>query len=232
MKFKLNINKIINATLILLFPIECIGCNKEDAYLCDKCFLTIPLHEKVEPFEHPLQYVDEIWTATDYQNNLVQTAIHHLKFRHIKELAQPLSRLLIEFYDNATRPATDDSRFATRDLRYSIIPVPLNKKRLLERDFNQSELIGKLFSDYFGFELLADAVKRTRNTPHQVGLNKKQRQTNLKDAFIITKPDLIKNENIILIDDVVTTGSTLEEIAKALKENGAQRVMGLIAAKD
>lgn len=222
---KQTLHNALNAILTIIFPVECIGCNKENTYLCDNCFKTIPLHQSIEPFEHPLKYVDEIWTSTVYQNNLVQIAIRYLKFCHIKELAIPLSDLLIEFYKKVIR-------YTNHDTRYTIIPVPLNKKRLLERDFNQSELIGKFFANYFGFEMLSDVIKRTRNTPHQVGLDKDQRQTNLKNAFQVTKPDLIQNKNIILIDDVVTTGSTLEEIAKVLKESSARKVVGLTVAKD
>lgn len=225
MNINLLINNLANKLLSLLFPIECLGCSKENTYLCDDCFNSIKIHQTVEPFEHPLKYVDEIWTAADYKNKLIQTMIHNFKFRYIKELAKPLSNLLIQYYINI-------SRYTIRDMRYTIIPVPLNKKRLLERDFNQAELIGNLFSDYFGYPIMTDVIERSRHTPHQVGLNQEQRKTNIQNAFKILKPDFIKNKNIILIDDVVTTGSTLEEIAKVLKENGANKIYGLAAAKD
>ena len=218
----LLINNIANELLSLLFPIECLGCNKENTYLCNDCLCSIKLHQTVELFEHPLKYVDAIWTATDYKNQFIQSAIHNLKFRYIKELAEPLSRLLINYFQQIKIVINDPI----------IIPVPLNNKRLLERSFNQSELIGKPLAEYFGFKMMTGIVERRLNTLHQVGLNKKQRLTNLQNAFKIINPDSIKNKNIILIDDVVTTGSTLEEIAKSLKENGASKVYGLAVAKD
>ena len=117
-------------------------------------------------------------------------------------------------------------------IKVIVVPVPLNKKRLLERGFNQSALLSECFARHFGLTCHAEIIERFRPTPHQVGLNKQQRQINVKNSFKIIKPELVKNKNIILIDDVVTTGSTLEEVAKTLKQNGAQKVIGLVVAKD
>jgi len=214
--------KTFNWILTIFFPIECLGCNKENSYFCDDCLKQIPLHKTIEKFEHPLIYLDNVLTATDYKYQLIQKAIHLLKFRFIKELADPLTGLLINYIN-----------LINFDLAgFMIIPVPLNKKRLLERGFNQSELIAKIFAKHFNLVIRTDIVKRSKNTPHQVGLNKKARQTNIKDAFEICQTDFIQNKKIILIDDVVTTGSTLEEIAKTLKQSGAQKIWGLTIAKD
>lgn len=225
-KFYMNIkhltNKIFNALLSLLFPIECLGCHKEDTYLCDNCFNKISIYQSIEPFDHPLKYLNGIMTATDYHHNLIRAIIHHFKFRFIKELANPLAQLLIDFFEKIKIDLPEPI----------IIPVPLNKKRFLERGFNQAELIAKIFTEHFNYSLMTDLIERARNTPHQVGLNKKKRLTNVQGAFIISNPELIQNKNIILIDDVVTTGSTLEEIAKVLKDFGAQEVWGLTVAKD
>ena len=161
-------------------------------------------------------------TAADYKNNLIKSAIHYFKFRFIKKMAEPLAQLLINFFERVD-PAINDPL---------IIPVPLNKKRFLERGFNQSELIGKIFADHFNFSFMTDLIERHRYTPHQVGLNRAKRLTNVQGSFKINRSELIQNKNIILIDDVVTTGSTLEEIAKILKDFGAKKVWGLTVAKD
>ena len=222
MNIKHLTNNLINTVLSLIFPIECLGCNKEDTYLCEQCLNTIKLKEKIEPFEHPLKYLDGIMTAADYKNNLIKSAIHYFKFRFIKKMAEPLAQLLINFFERVD-PAINDPL---------IIPVPLNKKRFLERGFNQSELIGKIFADHFNFSFMTDLIERHRYTPHQVGLNRAKRLTNVQGSFKINRSELIQNKNIILIDDVVTTGSTLEEIAKILKDFGAKKVWGLTVAKD
>jgi ComF family protein len=190
--------------------------------LCDDCFNSIKIHQTIEPFDHPLKYLDGIFTATDYSDKFVRTAIHYFKFRFIKELANPLAQLLIIFFEKIKINLKDPI----------IIPVPLNKKRFLERGFNQAELLAKIFAEHFNYLLMTDLIERSRNTPHQIGLNKERRLTNVQGAFRISPAKFIQNKNIILIDDVVTTGSTLEEMAKVLKENGASKVYGFSVAKD
>jgi len=169
--------------------------------------------------------LDGVFSAAGYKDKPLQSAIHLLKFRFIKTLAKPLAQLLIKFYQKS---------LVTSGLSLVpiIIPVPLNKKRYLDRGFNQSELIAQPFAKHFNLELAADVVTRRKNTPHQVGLTKKKRQQNIKNAFMVNKPNLIMDKEIILIDDVVTTGSTLEEVAKVLKNSGAKKVWGLTIAKD
>lgn len=216
------IKKIYNFILDFIFPIECLGCNQEDAYLCPDCLKKIKIYNTPPPFEHPLVYLNGIISAADYNQRLLQDVIHHFKFRFIQELAEPLAKILAEFWQNYNGVMVNPL----------IIPVPLNKKRLLERGFNQSELIALLFANRFNYTLLTDVVIRSKNTAHQVGLNKKNRLANVQNAFQITDIDAIKNQTIILIDDVVTTGSTLEEIAKILKAKGAKEVWGLTVAKD
>jgi ComF family protein len=224
MKLKKSLQTVTGTLLNLLFPVECLGCNREDVYLCKNCLNKIKIYDRAEPFDHPLKYLDQVLSAADYHQTLLQNTIHCFKFRFIKELAQPLTKILIEFYQQQPK-----------ELRLTnpvIIPVPLNKKRFLERGFNQSELMAKIFAGHFGFEFYANTVIRHKNTAHQVGLTKKQRKTNIKNSFKVIKAVLIKDREIILIDDVVTTGSTLEEIAKVLKEAGAKKIIGLTLAKD
>jgi len=222
MNIKQIFKNALESTLALIFPIECLNCNREDFYLCDSCLEKIPVHHLAEPFEHPLTHLGGVLTATDYSDRLIQKIIHYFKFRLITELAEPLAKLIIKHLKLIDFDLSD----------YIVIPVPLNKKRLLERGFNQSELIAKIFADHFNLPMMADVVSRSRNTPHQVGLNKKQRQANIKNAFFVKNTELIENKNIILIDDVVTTGSTLEEIAKLLKQKGVKKIIGLAVAKD
>ncbi|HLD27496.1 MAG TPA: ComF family protein [Patescibacteria group bacterium] len=216
--------KIFNFILGLLLPVECLGCNKEGVYLCDNCLTKIKIYDRPEPFDHPLKYLEQVWSAADYRQGLLQKAIHYFKFRFIKELAKPLTKILIEFYQKRKTELNPAGPM--------IIPVPLNKKRFLERGFNQSEMMAEIFAEHFGFEFCSNAVIRHKNTAHQVGLTKKQRKTNVKNSFRVAKAVLIKDKEIILIDDVVTTGSTLEEIAGVLRQAGAKKVIGLTLAKD
>ncbi|MCX6785781.1 MAG: phosphoribosyltransferase family protein [Candidatus Komeilibacteria bacterium] len=228
--------KIFNFLLDLIFPIECLGCNQEDVYLCPDCYKKIQINSAPPPFKHPLKYLNGVLSAGDYHQVLLKNVIHCFKFRFTQELAEPLAKILAEFWDkqingNNNVPTHNCASLPIMD-NPIIMPVPLNKKRLLERGFNQAELIAKIFAEQFNYLLLTEAVIRQKNTAHQLGLNQKERTRNIQGAFQINQPELIKDKIIILIDDVVTTGSTLQEIAKVLKEGGAKEVWGLAVAKD
>ncbi len=215
------IKKIFNYLLSLLFPLECLGCKKEDTYLCSKCLEKIEINNNFK-FKGELKYLDGIYSATKYDNKLVQKAIHYFKFRYIKKLAKPLTEILIKYLKQEKIDLTE----------CILIPIPLNKKRYLERGFNQSEIIANYLAQRFNLRVCNNVLIRTRNTPHQVGLSKAKRSTNLNDAFEVINTENICNKKIILIDDVVTTGSTLEEAAKTLKKTKVSQIIALTLAHD
>jgi competence protein ComFC len=214
--------KILNFILDVFFPIECLGCSKEKYYLCDDCFNKITIYPTDKNDFPKLTYIDKVLAAVNYRQPLIGKIIHTFKFRFVTGLAEPLAKLIIAFYIIQSEKLNDPV----------VIPVPLHKKRLLERGFNQSELIAKTFCNYFHYPLLTQAIMRSRHTPHQVGLNRNKRQQNVKQAFKICFPENIKNKNIIIIDDVLTTGATLTEIAKVLKDAGADQIWALTVALD
>ncbi len=98
-----------------------------------------------------------------------------------------------------------------------IIPVPLHRARLASRGFNQSFELAKIIGHKLGIPVVTNACLRIKNTPAQTGLNAKERKRNLKQAFVLKRPELIKQKHIILLDDVYTTGSTLKELASVCK---------------
>ena len=109
-----------------------------------------------------------------------------------------------------------------------IAPVPLYPKRLKQRGFNQAILLAQAFPET---PLAREAVVRLRHTAPQVGLNPKERRANVKGAFGVPDPALVKGKNILLIDDLFTTGATVQECAKVLKKAGARRVEVLTVAR-
>jgi ComF family protein len=111
------------------------------------------------------------------------------------------------------------------------IPVPLHRRRLRERGFNQSLLLAKTLSTSLGTQLDYLSFIRKRYTRAQTGLGKEERRKNVKDAFSVIYPNLIEGKKIILVDDVFTTGYTLNECAKALKKSGAVAVICLALAR-
>jgi ComF family protein len=109
-----------------------------------------------------------------------------------------------------------------------LAPVPLHPKRIKNRGFNQALLLARAFPD---LPVAREAVVRTRHTVPQVGLNPKERQDNVKGAFAVPDPGLVKGKNVLLIDDLFTTGSTVKECAKVLRQAGARRVEVLTVAR-
>lgn len=137
-----------------------------------------------------------------------------MKFKGIKSLSRPLAKLLFDL----DIPDTD-----------IIIPVPMTKKALLRRGFNQSLLIAREVSMIKGIPLDIDSLQKTKETLPQVGLEAGERMKNLKEAFFVMGD--IKGKDVLLIDDVMTTGATLRECSKALLKAGATKVICLVIAR-
>ncbi len=112
-----------------------------------------------------------------------------------------------------------------------IIPVPLHPSRLREREFNQSAILASVIGDKLGIPVLTDILLRERYTRPQVELDMKERKKNVVGAFSAQNEELIIDKEIILVDDVYTTGSTVNECAKALKKNGAKKVCVVTIAR-
>jgi ComF family protein len=144
----------------------------------------------------------------------VREAIHILKFSGVRRLSSPLAGLLL---DKGLPPAD------------FIVPVPLSAKGLRKRGFNQSALIGKHISKYKGIPLLTGALVKTKETLPQVGLLKKERKANVRGAFAARGN--LKGKKIILLDDVMTTGATVNECSKMLMKAGAEDVLVLTVAR-
>ena len=148
----------------------------------------------------------------------LREAIHKLKYHHDIGLGEALASHLIDLFLSTGWEV---------DL---ITPVPLNASRLQERGYNQSALLARPLSQITHVRYQPAAVVRIRNTRSQVGLNAHERIENVRDAFI-SQPQIIKGKNILLIDDVTTTGATISACARALMDAGAGSVYGLTLAR-
>lgn len=218
----------------LIFPKKCVECGKEGFWLCKKCFKKIIIIKAPFcPFCYKLtpqgQYCSRcqryynltgVIIAAHYENPLKE-AIHKFKYDRIKELVEPLSELLISRLELG---------FPRGNL--VLIPIPLSKRRQLERGFNQAEILAERVGPEFEIPLLDDILFRTKERPAQIELKGKERRENIKGVFKV-KGDIkkIKNKTVLLVDDVFTTGATLNEVAKTLKRAGVKNVWGLVIAK-
>lgn len=149
----------------------------------------------------------------------IRELIHLLKYDQVRPAAAVLGRMLAE--------AMGDLQLGFTHGPVVVIPVPLFVKKLRQRGFNQSELIArsalKLLSSG-GFDLNAGVLKRCRETQSQIGLSRHQRRENMRGAFVVARPEEITQREILLIDDVMTTGTTVSECARVLRRAGASKV--------
>jgi len=225
----------------LLFPKRCINCQKEGAYLCNDCLSLIEISPKdycpfcCSPKEtengktcklHHSKNLNGLIAATSYQDKIVKNAINTLKYKpFIKDLAKPLSSLIIAHFkllDNCP------------DFSNSILcAVPLHKTRLRQRGFNQAEEIAKHLSKSLNIPFRPRLLLKTKKTLPQMTLNRNGRIKNVSGAFEVNpqKKNQIFGKKILLVDDVFTTGSTMEEGARVLRETGAKEVWGIVAAR-
>ena len=173
--------------------------------ICGQCLSDPPA------FDHSL-------IATDYAPPLDMLA-HDLKFRARLPLARAFGQLLV------------DAAGATLSQADVLIPVPLATERLALRGFNQALEIARPVAAAWNMPLLADICIRIRNTGAQAELPLSQRRVNMRGAFAVRDRKVIENRHVLVVDDVMTTGHTLRELAACLKRRGAMRVSNLVLAR-
>jgi ComF family protein len=195
--------------ILFITPPVCERCGTPlapDAPACKQCQ------------NNPLHYIDGIRSASYFEDNPVRPAIHFLKYRDRKVLASILATILAETYRRYR---------LTVDV---IMPVPLHPSRLRERGYNQSELLAKAMGNMLNIPVNSGPLQRTRYTKSQMTLSIKERHQNVAEAFACRNFDR-PGQTVLLIDDVCTTGSTLDACADALKKSGVAAVWGLTLAK-
>jgi len=146
--------------------------------------------------------------------------IHLLKYSGIIDIGRFFGKRIGEMVRNEP----DFKKYET------FIPVPLHKNRHRERRYNQAEIIASEASEVSGKEIRADIIARVKHTESQTKLNPSERRDNVRNAFAVVKPEFIMGKKVILVDDVVTTGATIEEMAKALGKAGANDICAVCIA--
>ncbi len=203
--------------LDLFYPKFCVGCNSFGHYLCFDCQKTTQPPDAV--FDEDLIPLDGLWSLAHY-SGVIEDLIHTLKYRWVTDILNELTTLISKELQSVPLLYTPDL----------IIPVPLHPKRYSWRGFNQSELLAREVSKILNIPM-QNALSKVRVTKPQVGLEAAEREDNLKNAFIIREESSVAGLNILLIDDVWTTGSTMKECGKVLKEAGAEQVYAFTLAR-
>jgi len=171
---------------------------------------------------HPL--LPEAVRAAAHYEGAVKEAIHRLKYAAKPAVAPALAQLLIQAWHSAL---SEPLRAAQ-----GVIPIPIHRERERERGFNQSVLLARHFCHAVGLPLWDDVLVRAVYRQPQVGLNAAQRAQNVKDAFRVVRSEEVAGKRVLLMDDVWTTGSTLNEAARALLQVGAAHVFALTVAHE
>ena len=214
----------LEAALQLLFPLRCPECGREvgsKGAWCAGCVQELWSPRRLDVAERGMRHVERCQVLTGYQG-AVRTLLHGLKFQGRRANAAPLSWLL------SLADEEELEELVSPDVL--VIPVPVSADRLAERGFNQVELLFGDWSRQQGLEWDAGTLLRRRPTTPQWELDRTQRRENIKGAFFVNAPATVQDRHILLVDDIVTTGRTLEECAAALHQAGAESVRALALA--
>ena len=237
---------LLSNLIDIIYPPRCCICMDflgehptERRDICDACFSTfnkithpfcsicgIPFKSKVEE-DHLCEkclrkrpFYDELRAPYLYDEKLMD-AIQLIKYSGKSYIAKFLGELLGAFAKNLNQ--------VTKEM--IIMPVPLHRKKLKQRGFNQSALFVKELSPVLEIEIDFFTLIRTRYTKPQTGLSLEDRRKNVNGAFEVRGNNEIKGKSIILVDDVATTGNTMNECARILKKAGCKKVLGLTLAR-
>jgi ComF family protein len=212
-----------NLLLDLLFPKKCYGCGRDNIWLCSKCLAKLKPYQGEIP--RALKNNQDLIIAGEYKDKLLNDLIVAFKFGFNKELAIPLFIFLKTVLD---KKILIDNLTAKSWVNILIIPIPLHKQRHKWRGFNQSELLAREISNYYGWPISLSLIK-IKKTDIQAELKEEARLNNQKDSFRWTGAGI--DQTILLIDDVITSGATINEAELVLQSAGAKRVIKVALAK-
>lgn len=248
--FLLISKKIIQFAADCLFPKTCLGCGQLNTYLCADCFqnlgdrrdLTCYACHRRSPNGKICKScrrknrtnLTGLFVAGDWDNRLLKQLIYVYKYRFIKELAEPLAGIAAEYLKINFLSGENKN---TENI--ILIPAPLHPRRLAWRGFNQAELLTKKIAEILRITVAEKILVRQSYSSPQANIkNRTERELNVQNVFLLTqnadqKIDSLKmkNKTVILVDDVATTGATLEQCAATIKPLGPKEIWGLVIAR-
>lgn len=233
------LKKASNYFLDLIFPVYCQGCGGEGAYLCVTCQGLIlepnqrcivcnknSLLGRTHPDCSSQSALAGLLVTAEYDHEPVRNLVWHLKYSSVSGISQTLAVVMADFF-----VSQDIIEYFSDAI---VTAVPLHKKRSRERGYNQANLLAREFARRLGLAYFP-LLKRTANTKRQVDLERNQRLENVREIFEIAPgldPQQIANRKIVLVDDVATTGATLNECAEVLKQCNSAEIWGLVVARN
>lgn len=221
---------LLNSLIDLIFPKICFSCDrrleKNEKVLCNKCENSLEIITNVCDICGSILesencnicqvndfYFDKARSIYKY-NDTVQKLIHELKYNDFKIIAKFFGRKVNNYFEKF-------SPFSKIDM---IVPVPLHRTKKRSRGFNQSELLASAISDQINIKHIPKLLKRTKFTDSQTKLSRSERQNNVAEAFKVNSKYDVKGKNILVVDDVFTTGSTVNSISRLLREQDVGKI--------
>lgn len=225
-----------------LFPKRCLSCGNLGNWCCPVCLASLtypralacadcgqktPLGEFCSDCK-PEHNLTGLWPAQSYGNPVVRALIKAFKFDSLSDIAPILANIIIGLMRGFNLPP---AWHATPREQWCLTPVPLASKRERQRGFNQSAAIAQLISQNTNLPYAITLQRKINSRPQSEIKNEADREHNIKDAYAVLPGKNITGRTFILVDDVYTSGATLEECARVLKQAGAAEVWGLTVAK-
>ena len=222
-------NGVLSKLLDILYPRVCPICggmsDRTGRHICWSCFSSLPFNTVDKPHCVRCGKVPEGDVAADFLCDACRLEtpdlIHLLKYKKGIWIAKDLADIL----EGCAR-----AHFNVGDIDL-ILPVPLSPVKFRKREYNQSAMLARSLSKRLGAPCRPSLLERVRDTPTQTHLTVTGRKNNVKGAFAVTVPPSVRARTILVVDDVMTTGATLGEIAATLKAAGAWRVWALAVAR-
>lgn len=225
----MEIKQLFNGLINFVLPNSCICCEEilgsGENFICGDCHAKLVRHTEEHPWksgEISRGTIDDSFSLYQFHEGTeIQTLLHSLKYEKMKSIGKLLGREIGEVILERNKIKYDCA-----------IPVPLHKAKEKERTFNQSYYICKGIAEATGALVMENSIRRTRFTQTQTRLDRSARKNNVSGAFMVNPKfiESVRGKNIILADDVITTGATILECAAVLKQNGAGKVLICSAA--
>lgn len=211
----INIKKIFSGLIKTIFPRKCIGCGVPDFWICEKCITKIPKSNN-----NPFDWSVSVFT---YQNRVVRKAVWLLKFNKKHSVLEDLKLPINKSFDSFLSKKKISDKNGEKIF---LIPIPITKRSQEKRGYNQSELLAKCISKNRAEVRIENGVLfKSKNHISQNKIkNRKERWENVKNSFSVKNIEKLRGQTVILVDDVVTTGATIQEAKKVLNKNGVKKV--------
>ena len=212
----------INSALDYFFPPICGMCGEiNENYICNNCYENIKKIKKCVINEYNNRNFSKLLYIFRYEG-IIRNKIIEYKFEDKGYLYKMFAKIILS-----------DKKTCNFIKKYDvIIPVPISKKRKKKRGYNQSELVANELAQKLNQDIWTDIIIKKKDNKPQSELNKLERIKNVEDIYEINKPIEVKNKKVLLLDDIYTTGSTVNEIARKLKQNQTQEIGVITLAKD